>query len=108
VAGELVDQGPVEPTGYTANGQSLCEASDETDGVYGHYRDEEFANDPEDIPTKNLCFHIKIKIKVSHLHSTGETHEFLKRYKGMKRVDNYIKSVWTVERGPPDQQRTPR
>lgn len=40
--GEAVDQGPVEPTGYTADGQPLYEASDEIDGVYGHYRDEEY------------------------------------------------------------------
>jgi chromodomain-helicase-DNA-binding protein 1 len=41
-------------------------------------------------------FHIKWK-NFSHLHNTDETYEFLKRYKGMKRVDNYIKSVWQVE-----------
>ena len=48
-AGELVDQGPVEPTGYTADGQPLYEASDEIDGVYGHYRDEEFGKDGTNI-----------------------------------------------------------
>lgn len=42
-------------------------------------------------------FHIKWK-NFSHLHNTDETYEFLKRYKGMKRVDNYIKSTWAVER----------
>lgn len=42
-------------------------------------------------------FHIKWK-NFSHLHNTDETYEFLKRYKGMKRVDNYIKNVWAVER----------
>lgn len=36
-------------------------------------------------------FHIKWK-NFSHLHNTEETYEFLKRYKGLKRVDNYIKS----------------
>lgn len=41
-------------------------------------------------------FHIKWK-NFSHLHNTDETYEFLKRYKGMKRVDNYIKSVWQAE-----------
>ena len=66
VAGEPVDQGPVEPTGYTADSQPLYNVSDEVDGVYGHYCDEEIGKDwpsnmttnivptPEDIPTKNL------------------------------------------------------
>lgn len=35
----------------------------------------------------------------SHLHNTEETYEFLRtsRFKGFKRVDNYIKSVWTIQ-----------
>jgi chromodomain-helicase-DNA-binding protein 1 len=36
-------------------------------------------------------FTIKWK-NFSHLHNTDETYEFLKRFKGLKRVDNYIKS----------------
>lgn len=36
-------------------------------------------------------FHIKWK-NFSHLHNTDEVYEFLKRYKGIKRVDNYIKA----------------
>ncbi len=36
-------------------------------------------------------FHIKWK-GFSHLHNTDETYEFLKRFKGVKRVDNYIKA----------------
>lgn len=36
-------------------------------------------------------FHIKWK-NFSHLHNTDETYEFLKRFKGFKRVDNYIKA----------------
>ena len=53
-------------------------------------------------PSPHCCsptqrFHIKWK-NFSHLHNTDETYEFLKRYKGMKRVDNYIKSVWAIER----------
>lgn len=36
-------------------------------------------------------FHIKWK-GFSHLHNTDELYEFLKRYRGLKRVDNYIKS----------------
>ena len=36
-------------------------------------------------------FHIKWK-NFSHLHNTDEVYEFLKRFKGLKRVDNYIKT----------------
>ena len=36
-------------------------------------------------------FHIKWK-NFSHLHNTDEMYEFLKRFKGLKRVDNYIKA----------------
>lgn len=36
-------------------------------------------------------YHIKWK-GFSHLHNTDENYEFLKRYKGLKRIDNYIKS----------------
>lgn len=35
-------------------------------------------------------YHIKWK-NFSHLHNTDEVYEFLKRFKGLKRVDNYIK-----------------
>lgn len=35
-------------------------------------------------------FHIKWK-NFSHLHNTDEVYEFLKRFRGLKRVDNYIK-----------------
>lgn len=48
-------------------------------------------------PVNNLLiilvqrYHIKWK-GFSHLHNTDENYEFLKRFKGLKRVDNYIKS----------------
>jgi hypothetical protein len=40
-------------------------------------------------------FHIKWK-NFSHLHNTDETYEFLKRFRRLKRVDNYIKAykIW--------------
>lgn len=45
--------------------------------------------------TRRVClfqrFHIKWK-GFSHLHNTDETYDFLKRFKGLKRVDNYIKA----------------
>ncbi|KAG8905811.1 hypothetical protein FRB99_008176 [Tulasnella sp. 403] len=73
------------------------EEQDEIEGVYGHFRDEEHKNDREDLPQQNMRFHIKWK-NFSHLHNTDETYEFLKRFKGVKRVDNYIKSVITSEK----------
>ena len=41
-------------------------------------------------------FHIKWK-NFSHLHNTDETYEFLKRFKGLKRVDNYIRAYKQYE-----------
>lgn len=42
-------------------------------------------------------FHIKWK-GYSHLHNTDELYEFLKQYKGIKRVDNYIKNQQQILR----------
>jgi len=50
-------------------------------------------DDPKDIPTVNLNFLVKWGT-YSHLHDTWESYDFLKRFKGLKRVDNYIKAVW--------------
>ncbi|KAG8683379.1 hypothetical protein FRC09_016115, partial [Ceratobasidium sp. 395] len=76
-----------------AAAQEHWETEDEIEMVLGHTRDEEMKDDPEDKPTVNMRFHIKWK-GFSHLHNTEEGYEFLKRYKGLKRVDNYIKNVW--------------
>ncbi|KAF9793017.1 SNF2 family N-terminal domain-containing protein [Thelephora terrestris] len=64
---------------------------DEIEQVLSHTRDEGKEGDPEDKFYENIRFHIKWK-NFSHLHNTDETYEFLKRYKGLKRVDNYIKA----------------
>jgi chromodomain-helicase-DNA-binding protein 1 len=80
---------------------------DEIEAVLGHTRDEGKENETEDLWLENVVceslyqrpfllifrkrFHIKWK-NFSHLHNTDETYEFLKRFKGLKRVDNYIKS----------------
>ncbi|UZJ54627.1 hypothetical protein CBS101457_003947 [Exobasidium rhododendri] len=66
------------------------------DGVFGCARDDQMLGDPEDIPTKNLRFIIKWK-GYSHLHDTHEFYDFLKPFKGFKRVENYIKQVWTPQ-----------
>ncbi|EJU04131.1 hypothetical protein DACRYDRAFT_76460 [Dacryopinax primogenitus] len=68
------------------------EDSHEIESVWGWERDETRIDDPEDLPYENLRFHIKWK-SFSHLHNTEETYEFLKRFKGLKRVDNFIKQV---------------
>ncbi|PWN49903.1 hypothetical protein IE53DRAFT_331257 [Violaceomyces palustris] len=72
------------------------EEEDVIEGIFGHERDETRLDDKEDIPTENLRFIVKWK-GYSHLHNTHELYEFLKRFKGFKRVDNYIKSVWQRE-----------
>lgn len=64
-------------------------------------------DDPEDIPTENLRFLIKWK-GYSHLHNTQELYEFLKRFKGFKRVENYIKQVWQNEQNMLGQAQTSR
>ena len=66
---------------------------DQIEGVFGCERDEAHADDPEDVPTKNMRFVIKWR-NYSHLHNTHELYEFLTRFRGFKRVTNYIKSVW--------------
>lgn len=45
------------------------------------------------MPTRNLRFIIKWK-GYSHLHDTHELYDFLRPFKGFKRVENYIKQVW--------------
>lgn len=81
---------------------------DEIESVVNHYRDEHHLDDPEDVFQDNIVSLLRICLKkrcltpsqrfvikwknFSHLHNTEETYEFLKRFKGLKRVDNYIKS----------------
>ncbi|KAG7446290.1 uncharacterized protein BT62DRAFT_1021007 [Guyanagaster necrorhizus] len=76
--------------GYYANNNVQYQEEDEIELVLNHCRDEGRENDTEDLWFDNIRFHIKWK-NFSHLHNTDETYEFLKRFKGLKRVDNYIK-----------------
>ncbi|KAG2146018.1 SNF2 family N-terminal domain-containing protein [Suillus bovinus] len=82
---EDVDQG------YYVDPTAQFKEEDEIESVLSHCRDEGREDDPEDIWFDNVRFHIKWK-NFSHLHNTDETYEFLKRFKGLKRVDNYIKA----------------
>jgi hypothetical protein len=77
-------------TNYYAQGQAEKE-EDEIEAVLGHSRQEGHEADEADDFHQNIRFHIKWK-GFSHLHNTDETYEFLKRYRGLKRVDNYIKA----------------
>ncbi|KAF8740791.1 hypothetical protein AX14_007167 [Amanita brunnescens Koide BX004] len=81
-----------EPSnGYYADPNTQYQEEDEIEAVLGHTRDEGREKDPDDLWLENVRFHIKWK-NFSHLHNTDETYEFLKRFRGLKRVDNYIKS----------------
>lgn len=73
------------------------EEEDVIESIVGHERHEDRLDDKEDIPTQNMRFIVKWK-GYSHLHDTHETYDFLKRYRGFKRVDNYIKSVFYREK----------
>uniref|UniRef100_A0A8H8CP59 Transcription regulator n=1 Tax=Psilocybe cubensis TaxID=181762 RepID=A0A8H8CP59_PSICU len=77
--------------GYYVDPNIQYQEEDEIEAVLGHSREEGREDDPEDIWFENVRFHIKWK-NFSHLHNTDETYEFLKRFRGLKRVDNYIKS----------------
>ncbi|KAK7053465.1 ATP-dependent DNA helicase Hrp3 [Paramarasmius palmivorus] len=76
---------------YSSAAPVQYQEEDEIEAVLSHSRDEGRENDPEDIWFDNIRFHIKWK-NFSHLHNTDETYEFLKRFRGLKRVDNYIKA----------------
>ncbi|KAH7888521.1 SNF2 family N-terminal domain-containing protein [Phlebopus sp. FC_14] len=77
--------------GYYFDPNAQLKEEDEIEAVLSHCRDEGREDDQEDLWFDNVRFHIKWK-NFSHLHNTDETYEFLKRFKGLKRVDNYIKA----------------
>lgn len=81
----------------SANLAGDVEEEDVIESIVGHERHEDRLDDKEDIPTQNMRFIVKWK-GYSHLHDTHETYDFLRRYRGFKRVDNYIKSVLLREK----------
>ncbi|KAF8973120.1 transcription regulator [Flammula alnicola] len=89
---EEVDE---DSNGYYVDPNIQYQEEDEIEAVLGHSREEGREDDPEDVWFENVRFHIKWK-NFSHLHNTDETYEFLKRFRGLKRVDNYIKAykIW--------------
>ncbi|EJD02826.1 transcription regulator [Fomitiporia mediterranea MF3/22] len=76
---------------YAVDPGAQYEEEHEIEGVFYHARDEDHKDDPEDLWHENIRYHIKWK-GFSHLHNTDENYEFLKRFRGLKRVDNYIKA----------------
>ncbi len=95
---DLGDDDPFEDEADIAAQQHALQAGtieeeDVIESIVGHERHEDRLDEPEDIPTQNLRFIVKWK-GYSHLHDTHETYDFLKRYRGFKRVDNYIKHVF--------------
>ncbi|KAG6898168.1 hypothetical protein C0992_004155 [Termitomyces sp. T32_za158] len=95
--------------GYYADQASAFKEEDEIEAVLGHSRDDAHEDDLEDNWFTNIRFHIKWK-SFSHLHNTDETYEFLKRFRGLKRVDNYIKAykVWEARLNSPGLSREDR
>jgi len=104
---EKFETGNDTENGYYADPNVQYEEEHEIEAVLGHSRDEGHENDPEDRWFENIVsrilvviylligslqrYHIKWK-SFSHLHNTDEIYEFLKRFRGLKRVDNYIKA----------------
>ncbi|GAA5980845.1 hypothetical protein JCM11641_004740 [Rhodosporidiobolus odoratus] len=71
-------------------------AEDAIDGIFAHKRDPSHEDDEKDEPQLNLRFLVKWQ-NFSHIHDTWETYEHLKRFKGFKRLDNYINKVFWVQ-----------
>ncbi|KAF7315507.1 ATP-dependent DNA helicase [Mycena indigotica] len=80
------DEAPVPPGPLIS-----APTDDEIEFVLNHCREDGHESDSQDLWFENIRYHIKWK-GFSHMHNTDETYEFLKNYKGFKRVDNYIKS----------------
>ncbi|KAJ3806309.1 hypothetical protein F5876DRAFT_50294, partial [Lentinula aff. lateritia] len=88
---EKFDEEEEPDTGYYAGPVQQYQEEDEIEAVLSHSRDEGCEADPEDVWFDNIQFHIKWK-NFSHLHNTDKTYELLKRFKGLKHVDNYVKA----------------
>ncbi|KAH7913675.1 SNF2 family N-terminal domain-containing protein [Hygrophoropsis aurantiaca] len=87
----MLSEEEVVPGYYVGSEYIDPKDDDEIEAVLGHCREEGREDEPDDLWFDNVRFHIKWK-NFSHLHNTDEIYEFLKRFKGLKRVDNYIKA----------------
>ncbi|KAI9320048.1 SNF2 family N-terminal domain-containing protein [Dichotomocladium elegans] len=81
---------PSGPKSYTPRPEEE-EEGDVIESVHDHRRREEFADDPEDDPERNMEYLIKWK-SWSHLHDTWDNFVYLKSFKGFRKVENYIKT----------------
>ncbi|KAI7847045.1 SNF2 family N-terminal domain-containing protein [Circinella umbellata] len=68
------------------------EEGDVIESIHDHRRREEYADEPEDIPEHNMEYLIKWK-SWSHLHDTWDNYEYLKSFKGFRKLENYIRSA---------------
>ncbi len=106
---EKLEEVEDDSTGYYVDPNIQYQEEDEIEAVLAHNRQEGRESDEKDLWCENVVsayhfldhcfcpfailqrFHIKWK-NFSHLHNTDETYEFLKCFRGLKRVDNYIKA----------------
>ncbi|MBW0479826.1 hypothetical protein O181_019541 [Austropuccinia psidii MF-1] len=76
---------------------TIGDEGDAIDMVLDHMKDSNFVDNPElNDPSLHLLYLIKWQ-GYSHLHATWESYNFAKQYRGFKKLENYIKNVWTPE-----------
>ncbi|KAA1107890.1 hypothetical protein PGTUg99_029471 [Puccinia graminis f. sp. tritici] len=75
---------------------AIGDEGDAIDVVLDHMRDTKLSDPSLNDPTQHLLYLIKWQ-GYSHLHSTWESYEFAKQYRGFKKLENYIKNVWMPE-----------
>ncbi|KNZ49876.1 chromodomain-helicase-DNA-binding protein 1 [Puccinia sorghi] len=79
---------------------TIGDEGDAIDAVLDHMKDTKLSDPTLNDPTKHLLYLIKWQ-GYSHLHATWESYEFAKQYRGailgFKKLENYIKNVWTPE-----------
>ncbi|KAI9033553.1 SNF2 family N-terminal domain-containing protein [Phycomyces nitens] len=83
-----------EPESVNNMGQPEEEEEEEGDvieSVHDHRRKADFVDEEEDVGERNMEFLVKWK-KWSHLHDTWDSYEYLRNFKGAKKLLNYIKS----------------
>ncbi|KNE95794.1 hypothetical protein PSTG_10855 [Puccinia striiformis f. sp. tritici PST-78] len=75
---------------------AIGDEGDAIDAVLDHMKDTKLSDPSLNDPTQHLLYLIKWQ-GYSHLHATWESYEFAKQYRGFKKLENYIKNVWTPE-----------
>lgn len=75
---------------------AIGDEGDAIDAVLDHMTNPESDKFSECDPTQHLLYLIKWQ-GYSHLHATWESYQFARRYRGFKKLDNYIRNVWAPE-----------